>query len=398
MHEPMSHRGASMTPMSVCAIAILLLLGCGADSTPDGVWNSTTTITSALHLASERSDSGPDQPSTSAGRLSSDRKSEKPRHVDPEWHKHMRETLPGPGCFRATPPDTVWHPVPCETPPRIPLSPAIVGGSGSDFMVKASGPLTGVWGSFPTVSGPGYFGGPDLTFQVNSNSFITPYCNASPNPNCRGWQQFVTRGSRGVGGGTENAYVYMQYWLLGYNTGCPSGWDSFTDTGPCSGNCCWMNSPGAGDAQYPVWVMFPFIKVSGQVLNGGLQDSVDYWDGYGLTTFVNGEGQMKLSQGWNSAEFNVFGYGNGAQVNFPSGSTMLVRLGIIDGTSAAPTCASGSTTGETNNLTLVPSSCCPTGGPNNLSITFLQSNASPLPPSPFCLLNTIVPTILNPVR
>ena len=149
--------------------------------------------------------------------------------------------------------------------------------------------------------------------------------------------------------------------------------------------------------RYPYWEDLPYVKMSGQVINGGLQDEVDYWDGSSLNALVNGE-VMQLSGAWTTAEFNIFGYGNSAQFYFPSGSTMLVRLGIIDGTSAAPTCASGSTTAETNSLNLVPSSCCPTAGPNNLAITFMQSNESPLPGSAFCLLNNLVPTILNPVR
>ena len=191
----------------------------------------------------------------------------------------------------------------------------------------------------------------------------------------------------------------MQYWLLSYDNACPSGFDSFTSASvpECTGNCCWTNGPNNPDGYMPHWNSLPYIKVSGQVLNGGLQDMVDYWDGIGLTSVVNGEGQMQLSRGWKSAEFNILGYANSTQLNFPSGTTMAVRIGIIDGTSAAPTCDPRSTTGETNNLTLVPASCCPIGGPNNLAITFLQSNASP-PIAPFCWLNLVIPMILNPLR
>lgn len=394
MYELMSNRGASTVPLSVCAIAIQFLLGCASDR-PDELSNFAGSLSAAPPEATK-----PDEPSSSAESLpSAPPESTKRRRLDPGWNKHMRETLPGEGCFRATPPDNVWHQVPCGTAPRIPLAPAIVGGGGGDFMVNASGLLTGAWGSFPTVSGPGYIGtNGDLTLQVNSNPFVTPMCNASPNPNCLGWQQFIAYGSQGVGGpASYYTYVFMQYWLLGYNAACPLGWTSFTDTGACPGNCCWTNSNSADGGEYPLWSYLPDIEVSGQVLNGGLQDAVGYWDGFSYYASVNGEGQMQLSQGWRSAEFNIFGYGNGAQVNFPLGTTMLVRLGILDGTSAAPTCAFGSTTAETNNLNLVPSSCCATGGANNLAITFLQSNASLPPTSGFCLLNLAIPTILGPV-
>jgi len=365
-----------MVPLIVGVAAVDFLPGCGSEPAAD-------------------------EASTSRANLSSARPVPAKHDLDPEWHKHMRDTVPGVGCFSATPPDTVWHQVPCGKAPKVHFAPAIVGGSGGDSMVSTSGLLTAVWGSFPTVSGPGY---PDFSpfgafsLQVNSNTFVTPLCNLSPNPNCMGWQQFIAAASPnctfGCSGFTE---IFMQYWLIGYNRACPSGWESFTDGGVCSGNCCWVNSDSASGAAYPYWNKLQYVKLSGQVINGGINDYVDFYDGNGtLTSVVSGEGQMQLSQGWKSAEFNIFGFADGERVNFPSGTTMSVRLGIIDGTFAAPTCLAGSTTAETNNLSLVPEGCCATGDANNQAITFLQSNASTPPAAPFCLLNT-ANSLLSPL-
>jgi hypothetical protein len=56
-------------------------------------------------------------------------------------------------------------------------------------------------------------------------------------------------------------------------------------------------------------------------------------------------------------------------------------------TSAAPSCGGSSFTGESNNLTLVPKSCCPISGNGTTpGIQFLESNASPLPSKQTCPL------------
>jgi hypothetical protein len=87
---------------------------------------------------------------------------------------------------------------------------------------------------------------------------------------------------------------------------------------------------------------------------------------------------LHANQWWNSAEFNVFGPGDGSAAVFNYGTTMGVQL-ITDSvvpTLAAPSCASTSYTGEINNLTTVPKSCCALGGSiTGTGIFFTQSNA-----------------------
>ena len=294
----------------------------------------------------------------------------------------MVDTVPDIGCFSATPPETVWHQVPCKKAPQhSPMVPAIVGGGGrtSDYMIGSAGLLTAVWGSFNLVSG-GSGQLPDdglLSLQVNSNTFLTPACNGSPNPNCRGWQQFVTQGSYWPDyyGDTN---VFMEYWLLSYDTYCPDGWTTYYDSNLCSGSCCYKDSYAASGADAPSWDNLDYIRASGQIRNGGNVDYADYWDGHRLDA-VSDSTTLWLSRGWTSAEFNIFGINNGARFNFPSGTTLGVRMGITDTTGADPRCGFGSTTGETNNLTLNTGGCGATNGIGDKAAYFMESNVYPPP-------------------
>jgi hypothetical protein len=105
---------------------------------------------------------------------------------------------------------------------------------------------------------------------------------------------------------------------------------------------------------------------------------------------------LNIQSNWNAVEFNIVGDGNGDQAEFNSGATVGVRIAVDNGTIAAPSCVSGAGfdgfTGETNNLNLVPGSCCPVGGPSQSAILFLESNASAVT-RPFCLLNDIAPIL-----
>ncbi len=76
--------------------------------------------------------------------------------------------------------------------------------------------------------------------------------------------------------------------------------------------------------------------------------------------------------GWQGAEFNVFGNGDSSEATLNAGSRMAVRISVNDGTTDIPECRMGGTTGESNNLTLVPP-CCPYGGPSP-AIVFWQSS------------------------
>jgi hypothetical protein len=108
----------------------------------------------------------------------------------------------------------------------------------------------------------------------------------------------------------------------------------------------------------------------------------------GATLYANSNPSLlRLDQSWTNTEFNVFGACCNGEANFMNGAaTIVVQLLTHSvGSEAPPGCVPGGTTAESNNLTLVPNSCCTVGGPTP-GIQFTESNVSnpmaqPCPPS-----------------
>jgi hypothetical protein len=288
------------------------------------------------------------------------------------WRSSMlRALLPKKGCFKASYPSTVWRDVPCAVGPQRPLEPArgpgpkIVGG-GTDFVALTDGGILSAVGSFPSVSGVTSetdVGGlcndagvaDSFTLQLNSQAFKTPACNGAANPSaCLGWQQFVAWNTGSA------MYVEMQYWLIGYGSSCPTapcgatGWVS-------AGTSCWCSSLAGPGSSQPITNLVN-MSVSASATANGL-DKVLLAVDNDLSASVQ-DSVLSLAQApWNEAEFNIFGAGCGSRATFNLGSTLLVSLGLTDGTSAAPVCANntGFASSEANNLTLVPP-CSAVGG------------------------------------
>jgi hypothetical protein len=281
------------------------------------------------------------------------------------WRESMKRTpVPNKGCFNASYPNAKWQEVTCTVAPDVPLLPArrahsdTVGDTIDDTAYATSGLLSSAEGSFLIVSG--LTSASSYSMQVNSNPFSTSACNGAANPAaCSGWQQFVFESS---------GSVYMEYWLINYATTCPSGWTPFTTYGPIY---CWMNSSATGVPGWAISSSFPYISLTGNA-TGGTDTAIVGLDGN--LSAVGQDTVLNLEQSWSSAEFNIFGDGNGDQVSFNSGSTFVVQTSINNGTTNAPTCGSVSYTAETNNLNLV-TPCCPYGG-TSPSIQFMESNAS----------------------
>jgi len=160
----------------------------------------------------------------------------------------------------------------------------------------------------------------------------------------------------------------MQYWLINYAKTCPSGWNTFTQYGPIY---CWKNS-SATTAHNLGILYLEYMSLTGKAAAG--TDTAIVNTGEGNVSAVGADSVLNLEQSWNSAEYNIFGNGNGDQVNFNSGTTLVVQTGISNGTTNAPVCRSLSYTAETNNLSLV-GGCCPYGG-STTDIQFMESNAS----------------------
>jgi len=282
------------------------------------------------------------------------------------WRESMKQTpVPSKGCFTATYPSPEWRQAACTVAPDVPLLPArgaahidTVGNTIDDTAYATSGVLSSAEGYFVTVSG--LTSGNAYSLQVNTNTFSTSACSGAANPAaCWGWQQFVYESS---------GSVFMQYWLINYAEKCPSGWNTFTQYGPIY---CWKNSSATGVSGEPVSEL-EYMSLTGKASGG--TDTAVVNTGYGNVSAVGADTVLNLEQSWNSAEFNIFGNGNGDQVNFNSGTTLVVQTAINNGTTNAPVCRSLSYTAETNNLSLV-GGCCPYGG-TTPDIQFMESNAS----------------------
>ncbi len=155
------------------------------------------------------------------------------------WRTSMKQTpLPYRGCFKASYPTTEWQEVACTTAPDYPLQPARGArsktvGNGHDFTGVVSGLLSQAEGSFPTVTGLASSNA--YSVQLNTNLFYTPAFKCGTT-DCVGWQQFVFESS---------GSVYMQYWLLGYGTSCPSSWTEYQGS-------CYKNSSATSTNSLPI--------------------------------------------------------------------------------------------------------------------------------------------------
>jgi uncharacterized repeat protein (TIGR03803 family) len=294
------------------------------------------------------------------------------------WRTSMVQTpLPSRnGCFHASYPRTEWQGVLCTTAPLVPYRHArgprsATVGNGTDYAAQASsGSISSAVGSFPSVSGVTSVtdpppGASPFSLQLNTNTFSTSACAGAANPQaCSGWQQFVF---------SDSGIVFMQYWLLGWgSTTCPNNWTFYNNSGDLE---CYRNSSMVA-APVQTAAGLAGLILTGQA-NGG-QDAVTlYTPITGNIWAVGQDSVLNLEQGWNTAEFNIFGDGNGTQAVFNPGSTITVKTSIANGTTNAPICVSNGNgfTGETNSLTLLPP--CSSSGGALPAIQFTESNVVP---------------------
>ena len=275
-----------------------------------------------------------------------------------DWSKAMTQ-IPTPknGCFTADFPQREWREVPCTTPPDKPYPPAIghrpqiVGGS-NDFAAEVGGTLIAAEGSFNSVTGvtseSGNVGGSapavanTYSLQLNTKPFTTSVCSPSPNPGCQGWQQFIFSNA-----GT----AFIQYWLLRYNTTCPSSWNTFSF--PSSTDIyCWRNGPNAVAVAAQPITSLASLRLGANAGAGGM-DGVIMTTGAGTFSASNNGNMLNLAANWSGIEFIIVGDCCGSQANFNAGSTIVVRTTTHSGTTSAPNCVLEGFTGETNNLNLV---------------------------------------------
>jgi hypothetical protein len=312
------------------------------------------------------------------------------------WHDVILKTSPPKdGCFHASYPSTRWTEVECGTAPDVAVPsrgprnapPEVKNawlrsppeganaenvGDGTDWFVQTSGVLTFATGSFPTVIGATSVD--DYSLQLNTNEFPIPatssLCSGIPAGECNGWQQAVYGIPQGNGTTPNNAYI--QYWLLGYPKGCPSGWNS--SNGSCfqnSGMISGVPSVGIGDLSS--------MQLEMEAESSDLLRIVIEGEAY-MASFSS---VLGLDSGsWNLAEFGIFGDYNGNTAHVSSNSTIVAQIltgpptNNVACTSSACSGDGCTSTAEQDNLNLVPQCCLSTFVDASPTIQFEESNVS----------------------
>ena len=299
------------------------------------------------------------------------------------WHIEMAQIpLPKKGCFQAAYPNKAWHEVACKPAPPYPQPPRrgprpLLVGNGDDVSAQApTGFISMAVGSFDSSTATSEAGqinatGPQVpnayTLQLNTDFFpSTTGCAGSPNPGCKGWEQFIFENN-----GTAGS-AFIQYWLLQYNTTCPVGWITFmigTDT-----YCFRNDTSGAAPAANQPVANLTQMSLTGTVT--ATSDGVSFFDGTTVSA-IAGDNFVGASAGWNIAEFNLVGDGGGGQANFNAGASVVPRTRIVYGGTAAPNCVAQGFTGETNNLSFGPTA--PASSPPGPALFFTESGAGGAP-------------------
>ncbi len=304
-----------------------------------------------------------------------------------------------PGCFRADYPSTELQAVSCATvplrphPPRSgpgPLPNAV--GDDIDYSAQLPGTpfLSYSEGSFGSSSVSGESDGAaadSYSLQLNMNTSSTSACNGVTN--CRGWQQYIFENNPD-GDGTSAAYI--QYWLVFYPSSCPSGYTYYAG-GSGSASGCYKNSTGVS---VPVQALsnLSSLTLTGTAVSGGL-DQLTLSTGTSMYFTYGEDTVLNASDGWTTAEFNVFGsYTKAPLATFSSGTLLSVEILVSNGNdNSAPQVTDVGYTYETNNLTLA-SLTCAAADPNGPYIWFQESyGATPASTCPVTPIALAAPTV-----
>jgi len=267
--------------------------------------------------------------------------------------------------------------------------PNTVGYTYGDFVAQvASGFISTAEGSFASVT-PGITEtGTDphtgktnhnaFTLQLNSNTFTnqvtTSLCSSgATHTSCIGWQQFAFEND---GNGPAAPIAFIQYWLENYGTAasmCPAGWKPYSPSPNVID--CYRSTAGMGNIPIQTMADLAQLRLTGTAGSGGMDTLTLLTTGSHLSA-MGLDSVLGLAQGWQTAEFNIFGDGYSTEANFSSGTTIVVKITVDsgNGTTDAPTYVNESFTGETDNLTLVPPPCLYGGA--SPAMEFMETNAA----------------------
>jgi hypothetical protein len=131
------------------------------------------------------------------------------------------------------------------------------------------------------------------TLQINTDFFSSTACSGSPSPDCRGLEQFVFENNN------VSHRAFIQYWLIKYNTTCPSGWTQIPAT-PDIYCVILANSSGAVNTTAVPVTNLGQVTLTGTASAGG--DSITMT--IGATAYSRlGDNAVNAAAGWRIAEF-----------------------------------------------------------------------------------------------
>jgi hypothetical protein len=157
----------------------------------------------------------------------------------------------------------------------------------------------------------------------------------------------------------------MQYWLINYDTSCPSGWFSYSPD-------CYKNSASVPTSAVTAPELAN-VSLEGSA-SAGKKDVATLTVGANAYATTGADSVVTLASSWNAAEFGLFGDGNSTAAKFGAGTTLQVETATNDGSAVAPSCQEEGFTAETNNLNLVKTPKKAAG--SSPGIVSEQSNAS----------------------
>ena len=291
------------------------------------------------------------------------------------WNGYMSHIpVPRAGCFVATYPSPLWQSTGCVTAPLIRLGPSTVG-DGNDEVAQSSSTLIGSsFGSFQSVTGltseTDSLQGPDYyTLQDNTNFFTTSTIYTG-GKSTTGWEQFVFVNEPDYGLGV----IFIQYWLINYqsdygscpSTGVPGGSSWYAYSGDCYANSPASETPFEPASNLANLVLRAYANI------GSMDENLLCISSGSCYSMSTTDQVVNLYQNWRDAEFNVFGYSDGSQANFNSGTSITVLNSLNDqsGNAIAASCLVTGYTGETNNLNL--GACSSNSG----QIVFIETNGN----------------------
>lgn len=316
-----------------------------------------------------------------------------------QWRSTIA-TKPQPkkGCFTASYPSLEWREIPCVNGPERPMAPRSgivpeVVGNGDDIAAQApSGHISSAIGSFDSLtnlaseSGPIGNAGPShpdtYTLQINTEFFTTTVCGGSPNPSCRGWEQFVFENN------PSNHRAFIQYWLVNFDGACPANFQSFPIGGGHNHCVQLSNLSGAVPTTAVPVTNLGQVSLTGSATAGA--DSIVMTIS-GTAFMRNGDNSVNASSGWTIAEFNILGDGGdnngvGGTATFNNGAQLVTRTRINYGGNDPPNCVAQGFTAEMNNLSFGPSP--PVGSGPGPAVIFTESTAGGSPSN--CAASTSV--------